>query len=186
MSLKAKIISAVVAIVFVVALIGVGVWAAETASVTLGGSVSFSATNVYCDISGEITNLKGGAPVLDTLKFDASSTEGPTEGDVSTWAGNALNFKNSGKPVVYIITIKNNSTTNAINVQLEDTAAATTGINKAIKFDSANYTSGAQVQIAAGETKSFEITFSLASTDDSIANANYSYALSLTDPSYTA
>ena len=186
MSLKAKIISAVVAIVFVVALIGVGVWAAETASVTLGGSVSFSATNVYCDISGEITNLKGEAPVLDTLKFDASSTEGPTEGDVSTWAGNALNFKKSGQAVVYTITIKNNSTTNVIKVQLEDTAAATAGLTKTIAFDSNEYDSGDLVEIPANTTKSFTITFSLTSKDDSISNANYSFALSLTDPSYTA
>ncbi len=183
MSLKAKLISTISAMCLVIALVSVGVWAASTATVNLSGTLTFSATDVYCDVSGTFAGMKDTAPSLDTLKWDSKSTAAntPTSGNVSTWAGNALNFQDDGTAITLTITIKNNSSERAITVSLTDTATATTGLGKAITYGGSAYTSGASQTIAKSGTATFVITFSLsdANLDTTVTNAPYAYTLTL-------
>ncbi|MBO5021883.1 MAG: hypothetical protein J6C53_00170 [Clostridia bacterium] len=195
MSLKAKLISTISAMCLVIALVSVGVWAASTATVNLSGTLTFSATDVYCDVSGTFAGMKDTAPSLATLKWDSKSTAAntPTTGDVSTWAGNALNFKDDGTAITLTITIKNNSTERGIKVKLDDTAATTTGLSRTVKYGATvatatnTYTdASAQTLVKSASTSSkstlvFVITFALtdANLDKTLTNAPYAYTLTL-------
>ena len=55
MTLKTKLISSISAFVLILTMLIVGVWAASTANVTLGGTIGFQASNVYAKISATIT-----------------------------------------------------------------------------------------------------------------------------------
>lgn len=180
MALKTKLITAIISFCLVLALISVGVWAVQSASVTLGGSVTFTATDVYCDVTGQIENMDGSAPTLSKLSW-ANGVK-PNDASFATWQSNPLAFDKNGTAITFTITIKNNSSERYIKASFTDTAVATNGLGKAIMFDGTAYTSGSEVQIPVNQAKSFVITFSLTNgLDNSITDAPYSYSMSLVD-----
>lgn len=89
MSLKVKLISCISAVVLVIGLMIFGVFSVERASVNLGGTVSFEATNVYCRITGQITGAEESPVTPQELNYSANSK--PTEEQLASW-NNDLNF----------------------------------------------------------------------------------------------
>ena len=75
MSLKAKLVSSVAAFMLVLALLVVGVLAVPQATVNMGGSITFDATDVVGSVSvatdGAATDLVAGE---NTVSFDAEDT----------------------------------------------------------------------------------------------------------------
>ncbi|MBE5746253.1 MAG: hypothetical protein E7359_03080, partial [Clostridiales bacterium] len=58
MSLKMKLASTVSAFLLILGLTIMGVFAAPTATINLGGSISFKATDVHATVQGKITGSK--------------------------------------------------------------------------------------------------------------------------------
>ena len=74
MKIKAKLVSTIAAACLVIALLVTGVWAVSTASVTLGGSISFSATNVHATIEGSITGAAETVSITP-IEYDSETVE---------------------------------------------------------------------------------------------------------------
>ena len=83
MTLKVKLTSTIAAFVLVLGLLIMGVFASPTATINLGGSISFKATDVHATVQGKITGSKEAEAVegetkeinLNTLNFKAGATE---------------------------------------------------------------------------------------------------------------
>ena len=182
MKLKAKLIYLIASICLVIAIISIGVLAASKATVTLGGTVSFTATDVFCEVTGSFQNVSGTAPVLSKLEFNASSQQP----DQSTWANNPINFDNDATDIVLTITIKNKSNERDLIVKMVDNISeedAVEDLGKDVKFDGQPYTFGEEHKIGINGEKTFTITFSYTNLDYGLDDAPYNYTITLLDES---
>ena len=189
MTYKAKLITSICAFFLVLALLAAGVWAAKTVNISIGGTVNFTATSVYCTVTGEVENAKTN-PTLPQLDFSADTN--PTV----TWSPTDLSFQdegtNMGQDIIMTITITNLAT-RGLNVTLTDTSSQTPGygdqnVEIDIKYgttaeNASDYTSGTTQTITAGTTSShttgvFVITFHLA-TKNNPATLNYNFTVNL-------
>ena len=103
MSNKVRLITTISAICMVLALLTVGVWAVSTASVTLGGSVSFTADNIHAKITGSVTGTQETISLAE-LNYSADTT--PSEDNINTWANNQMTFT-SENLITMTITVEN-------------------------------------------------------------------------------
>ena len=189
MTYKAKLITSICAFFLVLALLAAGVWAAKTVNISIGGTVNFTATSVYCTVTGEVENAKTN-PTLPQLDFSADTN--PTV----TWSPTDLSFQdegtNMGQDITMTITITNLAT-RGLNVTLTDTSSQTPGygdqnVEIDIKYgttaeNATTYNSGTTQTITAGTTSShttgvFVITFHLA-TKNNPATLNYNFTVNL-------
>ena len=109
MTLKTKLISAIVAFVMVASLMMVGILASPTVTMQMGGNVSFTATDLQVTISdGVLANgtLEDSANKMQGVKIDAYD-DGAEE--LATWTNLNLAFNESGEDMTITFTITNNS-----------------------------------------------------------------------------
>ena len=179
MSLKTKLISTISAICMVLALLTVGVWAVSTASVTLGGSVSFTADNVHARITGNVTGTQETIS-LPNLEYDVNTDVNSTDfqSKLSSWSNNDMTFT-SENLITMTITNENLSEERSLFVTLTDNTT-TDNVGKTIKQGASNYTSATAVEVTAGNTTTFTMTLSV--TDKNLsASATVSYQVELRD-----
>ncbi len=193
MTYKAKLITSICAFFLVLALLAAGVWAAKTINISIGGTVNFTATSVYCNVDGVIKGSKEGTQTLTQLHFEADESESSTL--TGSWTPN-LNFVDEGdtmgQDITMTITITNLAT-RGLNVTLTNTSSQTPGygdqnVEIDIKYgttaeNATTYNSGTTQTITAGTTSShttgvFVITFHLA-TKNNPATLNYNFTVNL-------
>lgn len=165
MSLKAKLISTISAFCLVLALLVVGVFAAQSATIQLGGTVSFTATAVVGDVTITYSGEENSQLRL-YAEFDADTPEGPvtwTEGDPDA---QNLEFT-QGEPITVTITIHNAAIDRSMWV-LFDNLPSTTMSTGTVSVSTPTYdTSGTgstvaadtPFQVLAGQT--IQVQFSL-------------------------
>ena len=185
MKLKAKLISTIAAACLVIALLVTGVWAVSTASVTLGGSISFSATNVHATIAGTIDGAVS-SETIETLEYNSTTNESDPAfvSKLDTWSQDLV--FDSNNLITMSITVTNLSTERSLFVKLTDNTDVT-NLTDVVKNGEETYTSGTEVELVAGteETKNsvtFNITLNATSTDESV-DGNYAYKVDLRDES---
>lgn len=193
MTYKAKLITSICAFFLVLALLAAGVWAAKTINISIGGTVNFTATSVYCNVDGVIKGSKEGTQTLTQLHFEADESESSTL--TGSWTPD-LNFVDEGdtmgQDITMTITITNLAT-RGLNVTLTNTSSQTPGygdqnVEIDIKYgttaeNATTYTSGTTQTITAGTTSShttgvFVITFHL-TTKNNPATLNYNFTVNL-------
>lgn len=193
MTYKAKLITSICAFFLVLALLAAGVWAAKTVNISIGGTVNFTATSVYCNVDGVITGSKEGTQNLTQLHFEADDGNNITA--TGSWTPD-LNFVDEGdtmgQDITMTITITNLAT-RGLNVTLTNTSSQTPGygdqnVEIDIKYgttaeNATTYTSGTTQTITAGTTSShttgvFVITFHL-TTKNNPATLNYNFTVNL-------
>lgn len=193
MTYKAKLITSICAFFLVLALLAAGVWAAKTINISIGGTVNFTATSVYCNVDGVIKGSKEGTQNLTQLHFEADESESSTL--TGSWTPD-LNFVDEGdtmgQDITMTITITNLAT-RGLNVTLTDTSSQTPGYGDQnvvidIKYgttaeNATTYNSGTTQTITAGTTSShttgvFVITFHL-TTKNNPATLNYNFTVNL-------
>ena len=193
MTYKAKLITSICAFFLVLALLAAGVWAAKTVNISIGGTVNFTATSVYCNVDGVIKGSKEGTQTLTPLHFEADESESSTL--TGSWTPN-LNFVDEGdtmgQDITMTITITNLAT-RGLNVTLTNTSSQTPGygdqnVEIDIKYattakNAKTYNSATIQTITAGTTSShttgvFVITFHLA-TKNNPATLNYNFTVNL-------
>lgn len=190
MSLKVKLISCISAVVLVIGLMIFGVFSIERASVNLGGTVSFEATNVYCRITGQITGAEESPVTPQELNYSANSE--PTEDQLASW-NNDLNFTEDAQAIEIEVTVENLATRELI-VSVDDLTTSSNNVlrsmSKTVGGASESYTSGSLYTIPAstgeGSANTSKATFTLKlEVDDpnNSASATYNYHVNLRDES---
>ena len=193
MTYKAKLITSICAFFLVLALLAAGDWAAKTINISIGGTVNFTATSVYCNVDGVIEGSKEGTQTLTQLHFEADDGNNITA--TGSWTPD-LNFVDEGdtmgQDITMTITITNLAT-RGLNVTLTNTSSQTPGygdqnVEIDIKYgttaeNATTYNSGTTQTITAGTTSShttgvFVITFHLA-TKNNPATLNYNFTVNL-------
>ncbi|MBO5022353.1 MAG: hypothetical protein J6C53_02615 [Clostridia bacterium] len=168
MSLKAKLVSTIAAFCMVICLLSVGIWAASTGTVNVGGTVSFTATDVDVTIYGVVGTAAADAEDITTeiVTWDAAST-----GDTLTedWT-NALNFT-KGQDIVISLKVVNNNEERAVTVTLVDDETAATNYT---------HTPSAGSSIAAGQSAVYTITLKVTDWNKKV-EGTLSYDLTVTN-----
>ena len=126
MTLKAKLISSILAFIMVASLMMVGIFASPTVTLQMGGNVSFSANGVYADITGNIVGTQDhptGSPLqLSTISIDYTNTETEVDlsGENSDWTTMPLTFDENGSEITVTMSIQNKASDRAIKVTITD------------------------------------------------------------------
>lgn len=145
MKLKAKLISTIAAFAMVLCLTIVGVWAAATVTVSVTGTVSYTATDVDATVTGTITGITESDKNFSKT-FNAASTE-----NSGAWDLSGITFVKN-QEVVITLTVKNNSTERSLTATLANNGGATGTNTTATLAEPTTYT------VAAGGTESFTFT----------------------------
>ena len=184
MKLRTKLATLIAAFVLVAALTVVGVLAVNNATVNLGGTVNFVATDIKATVTGTVTGTST-AVTLPNLVYTASST--PSSSDLEAWDDLEWNFASKTTDIVLTITVTNNSTERALSSNL---AAATpvsgqtfAGKNISVTTAVTNPASGASVgsdyEVAVGQSITYTITFSIVDQNLSVSSAGWESTLTL-------
>ena len=181
MKLKAKLVTTCAAFCLILCLTIVGVWAVTTASIPMGGSVGFTASDVDATISGSFTGISGSQD-LTTLKLDASTTAVTDVAGYGTWQEWELNFANKTDDIVLTITVTNKNTERAINATFKNSSSSLKNITVSLAggdaAGSGSYTSGSKVTIQPGQSVVFKVTLDVTDANDS-ASATLAFELQL-------
>ncbi len=171
MSLKVKLISCISAFILVLSMLFVGVFAAQNVQLNVGGSVSFTATSVYAQITGSYVGTAehpSQAQSLTPIDIDAETTDGAVDMP-DDWTNMPLNFDASGSEITVTISIKNLATDREIAVSLRDNTSIT-GVNVERKYNSSSFTDNTSIQtIEGGDTGTFTFTLSLTNKNNDIS-----------------
>ena len=184
-----KLTASVSAFFLVLGLMLMGVFAVEKATVNMGGSISFTATDIYARVTGSIANAQGEYAdyILPTLEFSAES-DTP---DQSGWSNLNLNFDDQATPIEVTIKVENLSAQNTLRVNLNDTITSTVAnFKKEVKVvgsdDLYQNASDITLQPDTGSTDNettFTITFSVENKNNSVS-ADFNYQINLFDQYY--
>ena len=180
MTTKAKLVSTIAAFCLVLALMVVGVLAASSATVDLGGSISFTASDVVATVSVSASGSAEDATVNGTGAYTESfdSTDNPT----ASWTKNDINltFASKDAPIVITITVQNDSDERALTLTAA-TLPSVTGDNinlKSLQYDMndadapKNLTTEA-VTVPAGEKVEIIMTISITDANASVTGSSW-------------
>ena len=189
MSIKMKLVSCISAFILVLGIFIFGVLSAEQATVNLGGSISFEATDVYARVTGRVQNAQTN-PTLETLEFSAYN-DTP---DQSSWSGLELQFDSRATNITIEVTVENLSMERTLTVNLTDMMQTSTdNLRKAITLDNRAYTSGTNETIPVATSNdsatntskvTFLITFDVLDHNRSLPSTTFDYDINLMDENY--
>lgn len=190
MTTKARLITTIFAFCLVLCLLVTGVWASKTRMVELGGTISFTAKNVYCEVLGDYTGTTP-SKTHERLEWNANRNNLPTSADLQTWNGNALAFDEEATPIVFTITITNLSTVVPMNVSLnllESDAFNALQYGRTFEWTphggtKTTYVPGVEGEsvkpLGVGETGVFTITYTVIDEEFSADEITYAYDITL-------
>ena len=183
MSLKMKLTASISAFFLVVGLMLIGIMAVNQATVNMGGSISFTATDVYAHVTGSIANDTSSPSNLD-VTYSAEETTG----DPTVWNDLSLAFDSKATPIEVTITVENLSPQNTLRVNLNDTLSSTIGnLEKVVKNDGEAYTNQTDITLQPigqeNDSTTFTITMSIIDKNTSLT-ADFDYELNLFDQYY--
>ena len=185
MSIKMKLVSCISAFILVLGIFIFGVLSAEQATVNLGGSISFDATDVYARVTGKVQNAQTN-PTLDTLEFSATN-DTP---DQSSWSGLELQFDSRATDITIEVTVENLSMERELTVNLTDMIETSTdNLGKSITLDNGAYVSGTNTTVPVATSNdenntskiTFVITFDVIDHNKSVPETTFDYDINLYD-----
>lgn len=191
MKLKAKLVSTIAAFCLVLCLTIVGVWAVTSATVTMGGNISFTATDVNATVTfNEFTGVSV-APTPEKLVYNGTEESStPSSGDVSTWSDWNLTFSDKGTPAVLKFTIANTHGQNDLKVKFTDSSNLTAKTNNctiAVTDNNAGDVTAAEgITLATGESVQITVTITIDDKNESVSAAALNFSLVLEDEHHTA
>lgn len=124
MTLKAKLISSIVAFILVASLMVVSIFASPTINMQIGGNVSFTATSVHATITGSIAGSTQYQTEKSLTQIDIDYTD--TTEDITMpddWSNMGLTFDENGTDIVVEITITNLASDRGIEIVLTDSSS---------------------------------------------------------------
>ena len=183
MNLKMKLTASISALILVLGFMLMGIMAVEQATVNMGGSISFTATDVYARVTGSIENDTSSPSDLD-VTYSADETTG----DPTVWDNLNLVFDSQATPIEVTITVENLSAQNTLRVNLNDTLSSTIGnLEKVVKNDGEDYTNQTDITLQPNgqenDSTTFTITMLVVDKNTSLT-ADFDYELNLFDQYY--
>ena len=124
MTLKAKLISSIVAFILVASLMVVSIFASPTITMQIGGNVSFTATSVHATITGSIAGSTQYPTETSLTQIDIDYTD-TTITMPDDWSNMGLTFDENGTDIVVEITVENLATDRGIEIVLTDSSSTT-------------------------------------------------------------
>ena len=179
MTTKAKLVSTIAAFCLVLALMVVGVLAASSVTVNLGGSLSFTASDVDATVKVVATGCAEAATVNGTgdytKTFNADSEENSwTKDDID------LTFSDKDAPIVITITVTNNSDERALKVSFTGDAlpnvTASSNVTMAVTYgDNAAASTSAtlgteEIEVGVGEYAEIKLTISIDDANKTVSS----------------
>ena len=187
MTLKMKLTASISAFVLIIGLMLMGVFAVNQATVNMGGSINFTATDVYARVTGKIENAQGeyANKELPPIEFSA---ENDTP-DQSEWSGLNLLFDDDATPIVITVTVENLAKDRKLTASLTDNTAINENLVKDLKQDGVTYTSGKTKDLDAStgdgtSTTTYVVTFSIADHNKSLPQMDFKLDINLMDEGY--
>lgn len=194
MSLKVKLITSIASLCMIVCLLSVGVWAASQGTITLNGSVSFTAKDVNVTVVGDASGNKG-FDLTNILNEDWNASDATAS---STWNPELI-FTSHDEIITLTITITNRSYDRKVNVAFAPkinnvdipigttiaTASAVGGTNvKAIVTKTATVINEATKSgdTITGTSITLEIQFAVVEGNTSFSGVSLTGSLVLDDP----
>ena len=185
MSLKAKLVSTIAAFCMVICLLSVGIWAANSGTVNLGGSVSFTATDV--NVRVEYVGMEGGTGTYSHAAIEWNSSDEPTADD--KFEGMNFGFKKSEtNAAVYadiVITIKvtNLSKERGVNVAIDADKTEAAGNDASVSVVATGAPSIDKATTDEGLSQLYTITIKTTKdTNQSVAATAWAGTLTITNP----
>jgi len=164
--------------------IAIGVYAAKQASLTATGTIGFTATNVYAEVSGQ-TSGAAEEVTFNTITIDSTKTGNPYT-DTSTWSGKDINFDEEGTPITLTFTITNLSTGRPLYAKVTNTSSAT---NLSVEVNEIDFTETDWLTIpvktegSTANTTTIVISLSVADDNESVTgNYGFNIQLQSTEP----
>ncbi len=159
------------------AVLGVAI-AINTAKVDIGGKVTFQATDVYADITGDITGTKT-TNNLEDIHLDASTTSFTSP---SSWKNLVFDFVQDTNNIVFTITVTNKSAERSLWVDFDDTISAT-NVKITRKIAGTEVGAFSVTEVTASSTKAFEISMQVENLNKSVSgDFNLNLKLSNDEP----
>jgi hypothetical protein len=178
MSLKAKLVSTIAAFCMVICLLSVGIWAANTGTVNVGGSVNFVAEDVNVKI--ELLDVVGAGKAGDDYAKEAIEWDATDVGTLSAdWTDMVFAFQKAddGSLGDIVITIKVTNLSEERAVSVAPTAAMSEGADEDVDVTFTGATS-----IAAKGNEVYTITISTTKTgNDTVATSAWTGSLVITN-----
>ena len=180
MNLKMKLTASISALILVLGFMLMGIMAVNQATVNMGGSISFTATDVYARVTGSIENDTSSPSNLD-VTYSAEETTG----DSTVWNDLNLVFDSKATPIEVTITVENLSQQNTLRVNLNDTLSSTVGnLEKIVNNDGEEYANQTDIILQPNgqenDSTTFTITMSVTNKNNSVT-ADFDYELNLFD-----
>lgn len=176
MTTKAKLVSTIAAFCLVLALMVVGVLAATSATVNLGGTISFTAQDVVATVTAKST---GAATDMTTDTYTKTFNASTAEDDVANvadWDDISLQFANKTTDIVITVTITNNAQDGRVMSVTPTLPTVTESANVSI---SGTYTANEDTDVAMttkainldpSESAVFKITLHIIDQNQSVVN----------------
>lgn len=179
MTTKAKLVSTIAAFCLVLALMVVGVLAATSATVQLGGSLSFTAKDVVATVKVSAT----GCTQTINGEGDYTHSFSSVDTDPASWTKEDINltFSNKTTDIVITITIKNDAADRALTVTPTVptvTSDQNVSITSVYSYDktSDKTVTATELDVAAGQTVTYKITLHIMNPNNGVNSASTSWA----------
>lgn len=179
MSNKVKLVSVISAFVLILSLVVAGVLAAQSATVNLGGTITFQARDVQATISS--ATVVNGTVVdaenkLQQIVLDADN-DGATE--IATWSGLDITFDESGDDVTITFTVTNDHGEKALIVTTTQTDGTTDNATMTTTVTGGTGTVASN-SIAVGSSAEYTVTFHIVDQNASASITGFNLAIGLT------
>lgn len=184
MSLKAKLVTSISAFALVLALLIVGVFAVNSATINMGGSISFQATDVHAKVEITVTGTSESTQPSKTYLFTYNSEEQGNGAEVVTggsasWDTNSWTF-GAGREIVVTVKITNLDASREIDVTFVAPEDQTS--DKALGANLTCVSTGEDsATIVKSGTATYTMTFTITDENQSLNSANWDATLTLAD-----
>ena len=178
MSLKAKLVTSISAFALVLALLIVGVFAVNQATINMGGQISFQATDVNATVTINVEGTAGSTDTDDdkTYTFNADTKSAP-----EAWTGKNWTFDDT-RTITVTVTVTNKDTVRSLTSTFTAPAAVTSNLACATTEDSKPITAGVATSgtpVAPGEDLVYIMTFTIEDANLAVNKAAWTAALTL-------
>lgn len=186
MSLKAKLFTTLAALCMVICLLTVGVWAISQTTVTVNGTVSFVANDVYATVklttTGAKTNLDGAA---NTITFNSSKEAGDIVEADPKWEIADLEFSEKNTAIVLVFEVENLNTERTLGVKV-DVLSHDENANIEVLVDEEANEATATAKADGVETNKVQVkvNITIVDTNKEVDAAAWKVQLTLTDPKH--
>lgn len=177
MKKKFKLFATIGSLALAVCMMTIGVLAANSVSLTVNSTVSFSATGVYADFEGKVAGAATGnttvtAKNYTTLQDTSAPTFTGTGITDGTWTVSGVTFGESNKTITYTFKFTNKTPDKKLQVVVSDTTAS----EDAITIDKNGDESTLTAEIGGNVTYTLTLTLTDVSKSASV-NVSVSFTL---------